>query len=63
MESYKGYKKTNMITFEYGKHRRVYICTKDGQYKGKLFYRFNGYWHGTYEEHCKEGDLARWWQE
>lgn len=42
-------KKTNMTTYEYGKHRIVY--TND---KGKLFYKFNRHLMGTFKEYCRE---------
>lgn len=58
MENYKGYKKTNMITYPYNKGaRRVYICTKEGKYKGKLFYRMYNCWHGTFKEYCYESNI------
>lgn len=42
-------KKTGLVTYQYGKYRRVYE-DKDGN----LFYRMNGFWHGTYREYCEE---------
>lgn len=48
MEGYKGYKKTNLKTYEYGKTRVVY------QKDGKLYFRFRNFWHGTFREYCFE---------
>lgn len=54
MESYKGYKKTNLRTCTSKGMRIVYVCTEKGKYEGKLFYRMNGFWHGTFKEYCIE---------
>lgn len=51
MGSYKGYKKTNLITYEFGKHKRVY--KKDG----RLFFRHNNNWLGTFENYCRIGSV------
>ena len=48
MEGYAGYKKTNLMTYENSKYRRVY--EKDG----RLFYRLGNFWHGTFREYCEE---------
>ena len=57
MESYKRYKKTNMVIYPYGAGaRRVYVCIEEGEYKGKLFYRWKGFWAGTFKEYCYETD-------
>ena len=48
MAGYKGYKKTNLRTYIYGKYRRVY--EKDGQ----LYFRADNHWHETYRNYCEE---------
>lgn len=48
MASYTGYKATNLKTYELGKYRRVY--KKDG----RLYYRADNHWHGTFENYCEE---------
>lgn len=45
--SYKGYKRTNLKTFEYGKARIVYQRSD-----GSLYFRFVNRWHGTFKEYC-----------
>ena len=40
-------KRTNLITYQYGKFRRVYE-DKDG----KLYYRMGGHIHGIFKEYC-----------
>ena len=54
MESYKGFKKTNLKTCVFGETRIVYECIAEGKYKGKLFYRWRGFWAGTFKEYCFE---------
>lgn len=43
---YKGYKKTNLTTYAYGRKRVVY--EKDG----KLFFRIKNCWMGTFRNFC-----------
>ena len=52
MESYKGYKKTNLKICTSKGMRIVYVCTEKGKHKGKLFYRMNGFWNATFREYC-----------
>ena len=40
-------KLTNLITYQFGRYRRVYADDK-----GNLFFRYNGFLHGTYREYC-----------
>jgi hypothetical protein len=54
MESYKGYKKTNLKICTAKGTRAIYICTEKGKHYGNLFYRMNGFWHGTFKEYCYE---------
>jgi hypothetical protein len=54
MEGYAGYKKTNMVTYINGHYRFVY--EKDG----KLFYRSDNHWMGTYKEYCEEKTEPYW---
>ena len=42
-------KRTNLVTYQYGRFRRVYIDDD-----GKLYFRFNGHLHGTHREYCIE---------
>jgi hypothetical protein len=53
MNVYKGYKKTNLRTYEWDKWRVVY--EKDG----RLFYRFNNVWRGTFKEYCEEREVKK----
>lgn len=57
MEGYKGFKRTNLVTYAFGERRVVYVCTEEGEYKGKLFYRWRGFWHGTFKEYCFEWEI------
>ena len=40
-------KRTDMKTYQYDRYRRVY---QDED--GKLYYRMNNQWHGTFREYC-----------
>lgn len=42
-------KRTNLVTYEYGRYRRVYADSN-----GKLYFRYNGFLHRTHREYCIE---------
>lgn len=42
-----GLRKTDLVTYEYGKTRRVYKAND-----GRLYYRVENHWCGTSAEYC-----------
>ena len=41
-------KRTDLVTYEYGKTRRVYMAGD-----GRIYYRYRGQWFGTFINYCK----------